>query len=81
MSDPHRPKFIIALCEAATIKPSTPHHHIPHSSLLSHYETHNMFSVLNTHQTSNFMIRHSHFTSLDGSGISTMHISSFYIGK
>lgn len=30
---------------------------------------------------SNFMIRHSHFTSLDGSGISTMHIRFFYIGK
>lgn len=28
MSDPHSPKFIIALCEAATIKPGAPHHNI-----------------------------------------------------
>lgn len=32
MSDPHSPKFIIALCEAATIKPSAPHHNTHHCS-------------------------------------------------
>lgn len=49
MSDPHSPKFIIALCEAATIKPSAPHHNSHHTmknisrSLYSYFFRYNTY--------------------------------------
>lgn len=53
MSDPHSPKFIIAPCEAATIKPSIPHHNTAHFLELSHFG--NYYSFSNKH-ISNILI-------------------------
>lgn len=44
MSDPHSPKFIIALCEAATIKPSAPHHNTHHCSHTMKYISESLYS-------------------------------------
>lgn len=45
MSDPRSPKFIIALCVAATIKPSVPHHNTHHCAHAMKYRSEALYSL------------------------------------